>query len=159
MTLVSRSGNYLQALEGTSHFSSSHSFWPSLLLVLVSAVGISAVLSHRLPDGSEHSIGYVSGSLSKTECNYSQLEKEGLYCIFGIKHFHQYIFGIISFFSLTTNPYYLSSMNTIQPLPKHLLVFVVSLWNCLLTSALLNPDTHSFQCWCCKSTTSSCLSC
>ena len=49
-----------------------------------------AVLSHRMPDGP---IGYASRTLTHSERNYSQLEKEGLSCIFGIKRFHDYVFG------------------------------------------------------------------
>jgi len=46
-----------------------------------------------MADGTERPIGYVSRTLSKAERNYSQLEKEGLACIFGIKKFHDYLFG------------------------------------------------------------------
>ena len=52
-----------------------------------------AVLAHKMPDGSERPIGYASRTLTKSERNYSQLEKEGLSCIFGIKKFHDYVFG------------------------------------------------------------------
>ena len=45
------------------------------------------MLAHRMPDGTERPIGYVS------ERNYSQLEKEELSCIFGIKKFHAYLLG------------------------------------------------------------------
>ena len=51
------------------------------------------MLAHQLPDGSERPIGYVSRTLNTTERNYSQLEKEGLACVFGVKRFYSYLFG------------------------------------------------------------------
>ena len=69
---------------------------PELQLVLAcdaSQYGLGAVLSQRYPNGEERPVGYASRTLSKAEQNYSQIEKEGLACVFGVKRFHCYIFG------------------------------------------------------------------
>lgn len=58
-----------------------------------SSFGVGAVLSHVLEDNSERPIGYASRSLNKHERMYSQLDKEGVGIIFGIKKFHQYLYG------------------------------------------------------------------
>lgn len=54
---------------------------------------LGAVLSHVLPCGDERPIAFASRSLSKSEQNYAQIDKEALALIFGVQKFHAYIFG------------------------------------------------------------------
>ena len=46
-----------------------------------------------MEDGQERPVAYASRSLAPAEKHYSQIEKEGLAIIFGVKCFHQYLFG------------------------------------------------------------------
>ena len=51
------------------------------------------MLSHTMEDGSERPISFVSRSLTPAEKRYSQLDKEALAILFGVKKFHSYIYG------------------------------------------------------------------
>jgi len=71
-------------------------FDPSKELILAtdaSDYGVGAVLSHKVEGGAERPIGYISRSLNAAERNYSTLEKEALAIIFGVKKFHQFLYG------------------------------------------------------------------
>ena len=97
MDLGSSSGNafavskeLLTSSNCLTHFDSSLDL---TMTCDASNYGLGEVLSHKMPDGSERPIAYASRTLNSAERHYSQLEKEGLSCIFGIKRFHDYLFG------------------------------------------------------------------
>ena len=61
-----------------------------------------ALPSHKMEEGSEHPICFASRTLTQTERNYSNLEGKALSIVFGLKKFHQYLYGRP--FTLMTDP-------------------------------------------------------
>lgn len=51
------------------------------------------MLAHRMEDGSEKQIAYISRTLAPAEKQYSQLEKEGLAIVFSVKKLDHYLRG------------------------------------------------------------------
>lgn len=69
---------------------------PSLPVVLAtdaSPYGVGAVLSHQYPDGTERPLQYASQTLTRIQQRYSQIDKEAYSITFGIRKFHQYLYG------------------------------------------------------------------
>ena len=46
-----------------------------------------------MEDGSEQPIAFASRTLAPAEKRYSQLDEEALAIVFGVKRFHQYLYG------------------------------------------------------------------
>lgn len=64
------------------------------LVVDASPFGISGILMQKQKHTDDYrTIAYGSRSLTEVEKRYSQTEREGLAIIWGVEHFHQYLYG------------------------------------------------------------------
>ena len=66
---------------------------PLVLTCGASPYRVGTVLSHSTKDGFDRPVAYVSRTLSQVERRYAQLDKEALAIVYGVKHFHQYLYG------------------------------------------------------------------
>ena len=74
-------------------FTHHNSTLPVKMAADASAYGVGVVISHSLPDGDEKPIAFASRTLTSTEKNYPQIKKEALALVFGVRKFHQYLYG------------------------------------------------------------------
>ena len=54
---------------------------------------LTSIISHILPNGDERPVAFASRTLTSAEKNYPQIEKEALGLVFGVRKFHQYLYG------------------------------------------------------------------
>ena len=66
---------------------------PVKLFCDVSAYGVGACLVHVMPNCQEQPVVYASRTLTAAERNYAQVKREALAIIFGVRRFHQYLYG------------------------------------------------------------------
>ncbi|XP_032068760.1 uncharacterized protein K02A2.6-like [Thamnophis elegans] len=66
---------------------------PLVLACDASPYGVGTVLCHQLPSGAEVPVAYFSRTLSASERNYAQIDKEALAIVAGVRRFHHYLYG------------------------------------------------------------------
>lgn len=81
---------YLASEQVLTHFDVNAKI---ILTVDASPSGLGAILSQIDKDGHEKPISFASRTLNNAERRYSQIQKEATAIIFGVRRFHQYLYG------------------------------------------------------------------
>lgn len=90
-----------------------------ILTVDASPTGLGAILSQVAEDNIERPISYASRSLTSAEKSYSQIQKEATAIIFGVRKYHQYLYGrAIPFVLRTDHKPLLSIFNPDKGIPE-----------------------------------------
>lgn len=66
---------------------------PAILIVDASSMGLGFVLSIVDSEGVEPPVSFSSRILSPAEQYYSQIDNEATAIVFGVKKYHQYLYG------------------------------------------------------------------
>lgn len=109
-----RSKDLLKSAKVLVHYSGDRDL---ILACDASQYGVGAVLSHKMDEGTEKPIGFVSRTLTPAERKYSHLDKEGLAVIFGIRRFHKYLYGR-NFTIVTDHKPLISLFSETKPVPQ-----------------------------------------
>ena len=97
--------------------------------------GAGVVLSHKI-DGCYRPVAFASCTFSKSQLNYSQIEKEAFSIIFGLKRFHQFLAGR-SFTIITDHRPLLTLLAPDKPAPMHTAARLQR-WSLILSSYKYN---------------------
>lgn len=92
--------NCLASEQVLAHYNHSAKL---ILTVDASPCGLGAILSQVEADGAERPISFASRTLNSAEKNYSQIQKEATAIIFGVRRYHQYLYGRSVPFTLRTD--------------------------------------------------------
>lgn len=66
---------------------------PIVVAADASPVGVGCVISHIMPNGEERPVAFASRTLTSSEKNYSQIEREGLAIVFAMAKFNKMLYG------------------------------------------------------------------
>ena len=75
------------------------------------------MILHRMPDETGRPIAFPSRKLTKSDKNYTQLEKEALSSVYGVKKFYRYLYGQ-KFISLTDHQALTTIFNSRKGIPS-----------------------------------------
>ncbi|CAK1585814.1 unnamed protein product [Parnassius mnemosyne] len=90
----------LSSEQVLTHFNPNETI---ILTVDASPNGLGAILSQKNSAGIEKPLSFASRTLNNAEKRYSQIQKEATAIVFGVRRFHQYLYGRSTPFILRTD--------------------------------------------------------